>query len=291
MQPLYFSYPKPGRFAIKRFILFLILALCFSGIAPFAHAQRTPGVLFINVGDADAALIMTETQNFLVDTGRKKTAPQVLAALEKMGVVKLDGVFLTHSHSDHVGGLKEIAQNIPIDTAYCAAIGEQNKKWEMKTPQAIRKAGLEPVLLQAGDQVQAGDALFEVLGPLREDMNDDNDNSLVLRLRMQGASFLLAGDMQFVGEQVLLNAGTDLKADILKVGNHGNRDATSPAFARAVSPLLAVISADTTADDNSAHPQVMKTLAPAQILVTQQAKVGILVQAQEGQLSYTLLQE
>jgi hypothetical protein len=35
----------------------------------------------------------------------------------------------------------------------------------------------------------------------------------------------------------------------------------------------------------------MKTLAPAQILVTQQAKVGILVQAQEGQLSYTLLQE
>lgn len=271
--------------------LFIILTALFIGVFSLtAFAEKVQGVLFINVGDADAALVLAGDKAFLVDTGRKKTAHRVLDALNMMGIRELEGVFITHSHSDHVGGLKEIAQNVPIGTVYCAAIGEQNKSGEMKTPKAIRKAGHEPVLLQAGQQVAAGDALFEVLGPLVEDVNDDNDNSLVLRLTLQGVTFLLAGDMQMMEEHTLLQAGVPLKADVLKVGNHGNRDATTPAFARAVAPTLAVISADTTKDSNSAHPQVMDTLAPARVLVTQQARVGIWVEVQEGAFNATLVQ-
>ena len=271
-------------------LLAVFAAMLVVFLSPPALAATEQGVLFLNVGDADAALVLTGDKAFLVDTGRKKTADRVLDALNTMGITELEGVFITHSHSDHVGGLKEIAKSMPIGTVYCAAIDEQNKDGEMKTPKAIRKAGHEPVLLQAGQQVQAGDALFEVLGPLVEDVNDDNDNSLVLRLSMQGTTFLLTGDMQMMEEHTLLKAGVALSADVLKVGNHGNRDATTPAFVRAVQPSLAVISADTTQDSNSAHPQVMKTLSPARVLVTQQARVGIWVKVQAGELSATLVQ-
>lgn len=272
---------------LRKLLWMIVPAVLLFALPAFSESENQ--VLFVNVGAADAAVIRYEGSIILVDTGSKESAPKLLAALRHMGAEKVDAVFLTHSHQDHLGGLAALKSAFPVDRVYCAAIGEKNKEGQHKTAAAARRQGWEPVTLSVGDTVKVGALAFHVLGPIRENTFDDNDNSLVLKTVIDGVTYLLTGDMQFEEEQTLLSSGTDVKADVLKVGNHGNRDATLPAFARAVSPDLAVISADTTADSNSAHPQVMRLLSPATVKVTQQAGLGILTEKTDKGLAASLL--
>ena len=64
-----------------------------------------------------------------------------------------------------------------------------------------------------------------------------------------------------------------MSADVLKVGNHGNPDATSEQFAKAVNPEIAVITTDTSVDTDSANERVKKLFS--KVLLTQDYKFGI----------------
>lgn len=270
----------------------LCLLLIFMSAALFAlptFNAESNRVLFINVGDADAALVSAYGQTALIDTGSRQSVPVLLAALRQMGVKRLNAVFLTHSHGDHVGGLAALKQAVPVDAVYIASIGETDRKGRGKTLAAAEKAGFAPASLNAGDTVRLGEMSLSVLGPLTLNMADDNDNSLVLKTVIDGQRYLFTGDMQFAEEESLLKSGADVGADVLKVGNHGNPDATGEAFARAVSPALAVISADTTADHDSANPRVMRALSRAQVRVTQQAALGLEVSMREEGLTVAYL--
>lgn len=242
----------------------------------FACAQDS--VLFINVGKADAILITAGEQHYLVDTGSKDSFPMLWVGLKARGVNRLSGVFLTHSHNDHVGGLAELAKHMPIDMGYCAQIGELSKKGAHKTQKELSDAGLPTTLLCAGDVLYLSERdTITVLAPFVYFADDDNDNSLVLMLSLDGVRYLFTGDMQVRQEETLLKKNLDLSAQVLKVGNHGNPDATSPAFARAVSPQIAVISTDRAVDHDSANERVFAALRPAQVLLTEEAGIGILV--------------
>lgn len=235
-------------------------------------------VLFVNVGRADAALIQIGTANYLIDTGEDVSIWRLLSALQCMDVERLDGVFLTHTHGDHIGGFQVLAREYSIDRVYRAEISMDKQNGKNKIDQRAEKAGIPVTTLKAGDTVELGNGLaFEVIGPLIYNAEDDNDNSLVLRLAMAGKTFLFTGDMQFPEEQSLLNAGADLKADVLKVGNHGNPDATSDAFGRAVSPDFAVITTDRLVDKNSANARVIAALPNARVYVTDETDVGLLM--------------
>lgn len=245
-------------------------------------------VLFINVGKADAALLQLGEQNYLIDTGTKDSWPRLAAALQARGVRRLDGVFLTHTHDDHVGGLKQLAAEYPIDMLYFAGISLPNKKGAHKLVNRADKLGLPYTLLAAGDTLDAGGAQIFVLGPLELNTRDDNDNSLVLRLVVNGAALLFTGDMQFSEEETLLKSGVDVACDLLKVGNHGNPDATSAQFAAAAVPKIAVISTDTNEDTDSASPRVIAALEGAEIYLTQALSLGVLAGIDEGgQISVT----
>lgn len=250
-------------------------------VAPTAAAtdQQTLRVLFINVGKADAILLQYGGANALIDTGTEESAPRLLGALAFLGVEKLDALFLTHTHKDHIGGVPILGSKIPIQQAYAAHFSENKKNGENKIDLAVAETGAPLHRLSAGDTVPfAGGTSFSVLGPLAYNKDDDNDNSLVLRFNCNGRTLLLTGDMQFAEEATLLDAQADLSADVLKVGNHGNPDATSEPFALAVSPGIAVISTDTSEDADSANPRVIAALSGAQVLVTQDTTLGVLLQ-------------
>ncbi|RVT65170.1 competence protein ComEC [Niallia taxi] len=56
-------------------------------------------------------------------------------------------------------------------------------------------------------------------------------------------TWLFPGDIEEIGEEMLLNKKTDLKADILKVAHHGSKTSTTDDFIQAVDPTVAIISA------------------------------------------------
>ncbi len=233
--------------------------------------------LFVNVGKADALILTCGQKTALIDTGSKQSAPRLIAALNQLDVERLDAVILTHTHTDHVGGLTALSDLFEIGMVYSPLLSEQNKKGVNKNAALCEKLGLPLTELTAGETIAFTEGLsFEALGP-REKNDDDNDNSLVLRLTVGDTVFLLTGDMQFAEEETLLDAGVSLTCDILKVGNHGNPDATSDAFALAASPALCVISTDTLIDEDSANPRVFAALAQSEIHVTQDFPLGALL--------------
>jgi competence protein ComEC len=235
-------------------------------------------VMFINVGRADATLIQIDGLSYLIDTGEKTSVPALFAALSVSDVHELKAVFLTHTHSDHIGGMEALAKRYKVDTIYSAEISEDKKDGTNKIEEMATELSIQHVKLVAGDTVELTPEVgFDVLGPLEYNSDDDNDNSLVLKLNVNQKAFLFTGDMQFAEEITLLDAGVDVSADVLKVGNHGNPDATSQEFASAVSPGIAVISTDTSVDEDSANERVISALENAQILITQDRPIGILL--------------
>ena len=235
-------------------------------------------VLFINVGKADAILLQYGGKNLLIDTGTEESAPQLLGALRFMGADAIDALFLTHTHKDHIGGVPALARNLPVARAYAPLYSENKKNGENRITLAAEEAGIPLTRLRVGDAVPFADGVsLDVLGPTAYNDADDNDNSLVLRFSVNGRTLLLTGDMQFAEEKTLLDAGAAVAADVLKVGNHGNPDATSDAFGAAVAPSIAVISTDTGEDADSANPRVYAALPDAAVYVTQDTALGVLL--------------
>ena len=242
-------------------------------------------ILFINAGKADSILVEADGKYYLIDTGLGSSVPKISAALEYMGAAEIDKLFLTHSHGDHIGGLPMLSEMWEIADCYTAAIsGEMGK---IQT--AIRGASLEQQMLEPGQVVELSEGLyFEVLGPIRFNPLDENDNSLVLRMTVNGKTVLFAADMQHEEEKTLMRAGFDLRCDILKVGNHGNKDATSTSFIEETSPDYAVITTDRKADENSAHKSIRSGLESvgAQVLITDEYDLGVLCEiAHDGTIT------
>lgn len=233
-------------------------------------------VSYINVGKGDAILIQLDDKNYLIDTGLEENSTMLIEGLKAKGVDTLDGVFLTHTHKDHIGGMEALAAAYDVDMMYRAEISENKKNGENKIDNLSDKLSIPLTKLNAGDEVEITDGVsFDVIGPLVLNQDDDNDNSLVMKLVVNGVTFLFAGDMQFAEEKTLMDAGVDLSSDILKVGNHGNKDATSDEFAIAVSPKYSVITTDTTVDTNSASKRVREALSNSEIYITEEYEKGI----------------
>lgn len=251
------------------------------GDADTALPDRADGavrILFLNVGKADAALVFTADRAYLIDSGEKDTAWQLLSALAWAGIGKLDGVFLTHTHSDHIGGAKELIKVFETAAVYRASVSENKEKGGNKIDDLAADAGVPVTLLSAGDVLTLGQGLTaEVLGPVSGQAADDNDNSLVLMLHAFDTRILMTGDMQFAEEQALLALGADVACDILKIGNHGNPDATGDDFGAASSPAAAVVSTDTSVDTDSDNPRVRAALPGAAVYSTEGTDLGVLL--------------
>lgn len=240
-------------------------------------------ILFVNVGRADAAILCFGETCVLIDTGSEDSVPQLIAGLNLLNISRIDAVFLTHSHADHTGGLNALAANYDIPMVYSPLFSEQNKDGVGKIVKLCDKLTLPHTELIAGQTIPVTDSVsFAVMGPLTYNEDDDNDNSLILRFTYKEASFLFVGDAQFNEEQTLLEFGADLNSNVLKVGNHGNPDATGEDFARAVSPAFAVISTNTEADQDSANERVLAALAPASVSITQDFPLGVLLTLDES---------
>lgn len=248
----------------------------------FEGPAHEVAVTFVNVGKADCAIVSVDGHFWLVDTGTEESFVNTFAALRLMGAESIDGVILTHGHSDHMGGLAPISEGYRIGrVVYPALLMDGGKVASL-----LSDLGLAGETVSFGDGIEIADGVsFDVLGPITMNSEDDNDNSLVVRLTVNGRTFLFTGDMQLAEDGELVRSGADLSCDVLKVPNHGNPDATSEAFAKAAEPLLSVTSTDTSVDSNSANRRVLAKLGTSENLITENYEIGVLMTvSQRGEI-------
>ena len=276
---------------MKHFIAVLLsLMLCLSPMLPVQGdaAETVLSLLAINVRKADALLLRSGDSAYLIDTGTEESYGKLYSVLKREGIGRLTGVIITHTDKDHAGGIAQLVDSdIEIENVYASAY--YNKKKESKHPavKALKGTGRSVVFLASGDELPLDGGSLKVLGPLEKDGEKENNNSLVLLAEGGGGSMLLAGDMEFLEEDSLLKAGLIPHADVLKVGNHGEDDATSNALIAAVRPSLAVISTNTDDEPDTPSPRVLRLLASWDIpvLVTQDTENGVLITISGGRIT------
>ena len=272
---------------MKRLLCVLLLCLLAFPCCASAEEEDQMTLLAINVGKADSLLLEYQDATYLIDTGTPESWGQLSAALRVCGIRRLAGVILTHTDRDHGGGAFALAQSGILVDAWYAPVYYTDVK-EKKHPAVLASAlrGQEVQWLRGGDVLPFGDGQLRVLGPLEADEEKENNNSLVLLAEAEGASFLLAGDMEFPEEYSLLDAELIPRVDVLKVGNHGNGDATSPEFADAAHPAYALISTNTKEKPDSPAPRVLKLLGSvgAAVLQTQDYTLGVAAAAASGKV-------
>ncbi|MBR4728452.1 MAG: MBL fold metallo-hydrolase [Clostridia bacterium] len=264
-----------------------VLRGCVAETDAAARAEDVPVELtFFNVGKADAILVCVGEKAYLVDAGLEESFGDLRAGLSREGVTRLDGVFLTHVDKDHGGGMEQLAKTeIGIDAFYASPFYFKRTEANHQLIRAAALRGMSVTWLNAGDTVEISEGCrFEILGPLAFDPEDENNNSLVMKLVTPEGCALLAGDMEKEAEKLLRATDADLSAVCLKVGHHGRATATGKKFAAAVSPEVAVISTDSIEEPRSADPEVIGRLEDlgAKVYVTERYEYGVKVRLEGG---------
>lgn len=233
---------------LRRFLPLTVLLAVF--LSNFCAQLTTRGcsAVFLDAGQADCAVLRTQGSVYLIDTGDSYTpAADYLSAMN----YAVDGVFLSHPHADHAGGLAPILEVCTPGRIYLSPNwGNYEISDEITGALSLAHSrGSELVFLSAGDQLQlSDDTILQVLSPTEGFCaNSANDDSLILRIRYGEAVALFCGDAP-----ASIASGLAGDVDLLKLAHHGAADALTPALLEETSPSAAVISVG--ADNRYGHP-------------------------------------
>lgn len=271
-------------------VIFLLLGLVSIGVPGLSETEEGVRLVCLNIGKADCMLLLYQDEAYLIDAGYAHTYPALQTALAQLGVARLNGVFLTHCHEDHAGGLFPLAQSdVPVGAWYAARIYFGPTALQHPAVLAAAQRNESVVWLDAGNVIPVGtDGSFTVLGPLTLNEDNENNNSLVMRFSSPQGSILLAGDMKEDEEYGLLAAGLLSPCDLLKAGHHGDNKATSKALLNAVMPKAAVILTSTLEEPDTPASSTLKRLSGigCQVYVSQDYHDALLFTLKGGQVTF-----
>ena len=276
---------------MKKCALLLILTLM-TGLFSSCAVSETNGVdelrlICLNIGKADCMLLLYQNEAYLIDAGYEQSWPALKAMLRQYSVDRLNGVFLTHCHEDHMGALLQLAKSgIQVDAWYAARIYYGTDPNLHPALLAAAACDGSVTWLDAGNKITVGaDGAFTVLGPLSVNTDNENNNSLVTRFSCGQGSILLAGDMKEDEEYELLQAGVFSSCDVLKAGHHGDNNATTKKMLKIVQPKTAVILTDSREEPDTPAASTLKRLndVGCSAYISQDFHDALLITLKKGQ--------
>lgn len=196
-------------------------------------------VHFIDVGQADAALIQYDGHAILIDSG-DWNRNETVTYLQDQGIEKIDLMVGSHPHADHIGQMDKVIENFDVEEVWMSGGLATTQVFE-RVITAIDNNNIGYDEPRAGDTYQIGDLKIDILSPtsLTGNLNDD---SIVMKLTYGEISFLFTGDAETPAESKMVSSGQDLSATILKAGHHGSDTSTTQSFLDKVKPKVAIIS-------------------------------------------------
>lgn len=247
------------RYREKRF--FVASALCVVLFAVYVFEGFTDVgnmyVRFVNVGQGDGAVIEIKGKDtILMDGGGGENSYNIgeniyLPYITAMGINRVDLAIVSHAHRDHADGIIAAVENLRVHTLMLAEVDDDDS-YRKKIIDAAEENGTEIIYVSAGDRLDFKSGLvIEVLSPNRNYPSDDeNENSLVLKMSYGDTDLLFCGDIGFDTENAL--AGKIGQVEVVKAPHHGSRYSSGKDFAAELKPEYTVFCAGT--NNMYAHP-------------------------------------
>jgi beta-lactamase superfamily II metal-dependent hydrolase len=251
----------------------LIVAVCVVLLGAVLRASdRTLQIYFVDVeGGQSTLFVPSHGQSLLIDTGwgynAFRDANRIVAAMKKAKINKIDYVLITHFHSDHVGGVPQLAQKVKIGAFIDHGPNRETSKTSSTLYAEYEKAiaGLEHIVAKPGDHlpikgldvtVVSGDGKV-IAAPLpgagqsnsacagvKPKEADPSENARSLGTVIQFGNFRIVdlGDLTWNKELSLMCPVNKLgKADLFVVSHHGMDISNSPALVHGIAPRVAIM--------------------------------------------------
>ena len=285
---------KAKFFKLIAALVLCALTICLCACDEWSHNTSTPTAVtgklqvhFIDVGQGDSILIDLGTTEVLIDAGEK--SPGVTDYLKKYVDGDLEVMVATHPHSDHIGGLLKVLDEFTVDNIWVNG-DEATSKTYTDFMAAANDEGAQVHEARRGDTIVAGALTFKVLNPIDPLFDNTNDNSIVLSLSYGSIDFLFTGDAEIDAEASMISAGVLSDIDILKVGHHCSRTASSAAFLNITKPEVAVYMAGVGNTYGHPHQESLTALKNIGATIYGTDKSGTIVISTDG-TSYTIQTE
>jgi competence protein ComEC len=273
------SLRSPSRHSSQHFAILTALMCGFVSMC-LTSAWAAPGdkalhIYFVDVEGGQSTLFVTPSgQSLLIDTGwpgnEGRDAGRIAAVARKAGISKIDYVLITHFHTDHVGGVPQLAARIPIGAFIDH--GENRESTDADTvtgwkayQQLLATGTYKHIIAKPGDVlpiqgisatvISADAALIEkpLSGAGQENPfcknaetlpadNTENVRSLGTLITFGKLRIIDLGDLTKDKEMQLMCPINKIgKIDIYIVSHHGWEQSSSPAFVYGIAPRVAIM--------------------------------------------------
>ena len=217
-------------------------------------------IMMLDVGQGDTFYFESRDCKMMIDSYQGS-----LNFLQNRGIYHLNYLFLTHSDTDHIKEAVEITSHIKVDHIGVSYYETYPGLYGSLMP------------LHHRNKMTCGEFEIDVLGPIKRYENN-NDNSLVLKIQVYEKTMLFTGDIENDAENDLIETyGTELKSDLLKVSHHGSITSTSDNFLELVNPTMAWISAGYENRFGFPHQEVMERLKEKSIEIYRTDQEGTIL--------------
>ena len=266
-----FPYPRSRTGSVLKSILCIaLLAFCWyadeKNLLPFYSDEDPITFSFMDVGQGDATLIeFPDGKVMLVDCGPPENADNTVQFLKDKNVTVIDWLFLTHPHSDHVGGVRRVTGEFTVrnicEPQFPAELVTDNYYYDLIGKIAAEKAINLQITEEDGIICENANLCVKMISPSNTLEHDDlNQYSGMVSVQYGDIAFLITGDAGWPAEYAVLDTGKDISATVLRAGHHGSYDSCADPFLNAVNADYAVISVGAGNDYQLPNENLIKRL-------------------------------
>ena len=229
--------------------------MTFTSFLIIAYKPREFSINMLDIGQGDCFVVNDGNNDIYISDCGSTTVQNVgktrlLPFLKSKGWGKVDTIFISHMDKDHVNGVNDLLKcaeitigRIIISASYksdklnCAELEELKELAKMRD--------IKLFYMKKGDEIVGKDISFRCIYPTgEEDIEDQNEASIVMRMDYKGLSMLFTGDIAGSTEEKIIDSSDrdTLDCDILKVCHHGSKNSSTDDFLKKVNPKLYLIS-------------------------------------------------
>lgn len=234
-------------------VAFCVIALCFLFVQ---LPDDRFHIYFLDVGQGDSTFVKTPFgHQILIDGGPNNYVIEELGKVMPFFDKTIDLVILTHPHADHIDGMVEVLKRFEVENVLMTGVYSGDSTY-LEFLRVIEEQGVRVFIAKNEMGFLFGDVEVDVLYPVEsffgKSFDNINNSSIVVRISYGEESILITGDLEIEGEEELVESGLLDNVDILQVGHHGSKTASSLPFLAKISPEIAVISCGE--DNKFGHP-------------------------------------